>query len=171
MTDLQPGTTNADWVRAVFRRVFDRRDFTNAQDFWSDDSVNYFLATGETVRGATALTQWFTGLFAAVPDWKLDVENVVEDGLGQVVVQWRGGGTFTGSPFQGINATGRRIEIRGCDVIRLASDGRVVSNTVYYDGAAFARQIGMLPMMGSRADRLVTRGFNAFAGLRRRIGR
>lgn len=96
---------------------------------------------------------------------------MVEDGLGQVVVQWWGGGTFTGSPFQGINATGRRIEIRGCDVIRLASDGRVVSNTVYYDGAAFARQIGMLPMMGSRADRLVTRGFNAFTGLRRRIGR
>ncbi|ARG62542.1 hypothetical protein B1T45_15865, partial [Mycobacterium kansasii] len=77
----------------------------------------------------------------------------------------------TGSPFQGIEATGRRVEIRGCDVIQLASDGRVASNTVYYDGAGFARQIGMLPTMGTRADRLVTRGFNAITRLRRRIGR
>lgn len=170
MTAVQPGTTNADWVREVFHRVFDERDFSNARDFWSDDSVNYFLATGETVRGATALTQWFNRLFAAVPDWELKAESVIDDGLGHVVVEWRGAGTFTGSPFQGINATGRRIDLRGCDVIRLASDGRVGSNTVYYDGAAFARQVGMLPMQGGRADRLVAQGFNALTGLRRRIG-
>ncbi|EUA06084.1 snoaL-like polyketide cyclase family protein [Mycobacterium kansasii 732] len=171
MTALQPGITNAEWVREVFRRIFDERDFSHAQDFWSDDSVDYFLATGETVRGAAALTQWFTGLFAAVPDWRLVIENVVDDGTGQVVVQWKGCGSFTGSPFQGIEATGRRVEILGCDVIRLAPDGRVASNTVYYDGAGFARQIGMLPMMGTRADRLVTRGFNAITKLRRRVGR
>ena len=171
MTALQPGTTNAEWVQEVFRRVFERRDFTDAQEFWSDDSVDYFLATGETVRGAKALTQWFTGLFAAFPDWRLDVENVVDDGAGQVAVQWRAAGTFTGSPFQGVKATGRRVEIRGCDVIRVAPDRRVVSNTVYYDGAAFVRQIGMLPMRGTRADRLVSQGFNAFTALRRRIGR
>lgn len=170
MSDLQTGTTYEKWVREVFSRLFDQRDFAHAQDFWSDESTNYFLATGETVRGAADLTQWFTGLFAAVPDWRLEIENLVEDGSGQVVVQWAGAGTFTGSPFQGIKATGRRLEIRGCDVIRLAPDGRVVSNTVYYDGAAFARQIGMLPKMGSRADRLVSQGFNAFTSLRRRIG-
>ncbi|OOK75577.1 hypothetical protein BZL30_3722 [Mycobacterium kansasii] len=51
MTALQPGTTNAEWVREVFRRVFDERDFSHAQDFWSDESVDYFLATGESVRG------------------------------------------------------------------------------------------------------------------------
>ncbi len=169
MTAVKPGTTNAEWVLEVFRRVFDERDFSTSHEFWSNDSVDHFLATGEVVRGAAALTQWFRALFDAVPDWRLVVENVVDDGVDQIVVQWRGSGSFTGSPFQGVEATGRRIQICGCDVIRLAPDGRVASNTVYYDGAAFARQIGMLPMAGTRADRLLTQGFNALTGLRRRL--
>lgn len=171
MTALQPGTTNAEWVRSVFSRVFEQRDFTEARDFWSDESTNYFLATGEAVRGAAALTAWFNVLFAAVPDWRLAVENTVDDGHGQVVVQWRAAGTFTGSAFQGINANGRRIELRGCDIIRLTPEGRVITNTVYYDGASFARQIGMPPTQGSRADHLITRGFNAVTSLRRRVWR
>ncbi|WP_293359611.1 hypothetical protein [Mycolicibacterium sp.] len=61
MTALQPGTANGDRVRSVFIRVFKQRDFIEAQDFWSDESTNYFLATAETVFGPTALTAWFTG--------------------------------------------------------------------------------------------------------------
>lgn len=99
------------------------------------------------------------------------IDNVVDDGDGQVVVQWTGTGTFTGSPFLGIEATGRSVEITGCDVIRLDDTGRVGTNTVYYDGAAFARQVGMLPAAGSRTDRWMTEGFNAMTRLRRRIGR
>lgn len=171
MTAVKPGITNAEWILEVFRRVFDERDFSTSHEFWSEDSVDYFLATGETVRGEAELTRWFRNLFAAVPDWRLVVENVVDDGADQTVIQWRGEGSFTGSPFQGVKATGRRIEIRGCDVIRLAPDGRVVSNTVYYDGAGFARQIGMLPAAGTRADRMFTQGFNALTGFRRRLVR
>lgn len=54
-------------------------------------------------------------------------------------------------------------------MIRLASDGRVDTNTVYFDGAAFARQVGMLPAAGSAGDRAVTAAFNGLTRLRRRI--
>ena len=164
-------TTNEAKVREVFRRLFDDRDLSDPYAYWSDDSVDHFLAAGRSVRGAPALAEWFATLFAAVPDWALVVDNVVDDGADQVVVQWTGTGTFTGAPFLGIEATGRRIEIRGCDVIRLDETGRVDTNTVYYDGAAFARQVGMLPAAGSRTDRWITESFNTFTRLRRRLSR
>jgi steroid delta-isomerase-like uncharacterized protein len=171
MTAATPPTPNAEKIREIFRRLFDERDLSDPYVFWSDQSVDHFLAAGESVRGAKALAQWFAALFAAVPDWRLVIANVVDDGTDQVVVQWTGTGTFTGTPFLGIEATGRPIEIHGCDVIRLDADGRVDTNTVYYDGAAFARQVGMLPAAGSRTDRLVTEAFNALTRLRRKLGR
>ena len=77
------------------------------------------------MRGAEALAQWFRDLFAAVPDWKLEIENTVDDGDRQVVVQWHATGTLTGAPFLGIEPNGRSIEIRGVDVIRF--DARATS--------------------------------------------
>jgi hypothetical protein len=40
-------------------------------------------------------------------------------------------------------------------------DGRVAHNTIYYDGAEFARQVGMLPPRDSAGDRAITGAFNA----------
>ena len=39
--------------------------------------------------------------------------------------------------------------------------GQLKSNTIYIDGLAFARQIGLLPREGSVADRLIEASFNA----------
>jgi len=171
MTTAGAPTTNEAKVREIFRRLFDERDLSDPYAYWSDGSVDHFLAAGRSVRGATALAEWFAALFAAVPDWTLVIDNVVDDGADQVVVQWTGTGTFRGAPFLGIEPTGRRVEIRGCDVIRLDADGRVDTNTVYYDGAAFARQVGMLPAAGSRTDRMITEAFNTMTRLRRKLGR
>jgi predicted ester cyclase len=96
-------------------------------------------------------------LFAAAPDWRIEIENVLDDGDRQAVVQWRGSGTFDGEPFQGIAPTGRRIELRGVDAVRFDADGKVEENTIYYDGAEFARQVGMLPPRGSGAYRAMSR--------------
>ena len=44
-----------------------------------------------------------------------------------------------------------------------------MSNTGYFDGASFARQIGMLPPDGSGADRAMKSAFNAVTKLRRAV--
>ena len=170
-TTGQDTQTPSQIARAVFHRIFNERDLSDPSAFWTDASVDHFLAAGRTVRGATALAAWFEDLFAAVPDWHLEIENTVDDGDRQVVVQWHATGTMTGAPFLGIEPNGRRIEIRGVDVIRLDEDGKVDSNTVYYDGAEFARQVGMLPRRDSPLDRLSLSGFNTITRLRRRIAR
>jgi steroid delta-isomerase-like uncharacterized protein len=161
----------SDIAREGFRVIFDERDLSDPYRFWSDESTNYFLAAGQTVRGALSLTAWFREFLAAVPDWHMEIENTFDDGDQQAVVQWRGSGTFTGGPFLGIEPTGRRVEMRGVDVFRIDGDGKVVTNTVYYDGAEFARQVGMLPPRDSAVDRLTLRAFNAGTRLKQRLKR
>lgn len=61
-----------------------------------------------------------------------------------------------------------RIELRGVDCVETAA-GKIVHNTAYYDGAAFARAIGMLPPRDSGVERAMTTGFNALTKLRRTL--
>ena len=74
----------------------------------------------------------------------------------------------TDSRFQGIDPTGRRLEIRGLDLLEI-EDGEIVSNTAYYDGMAFARQVGMMPPQDSGAERAIKSTFNAVTRARRAI--
>jgi hypothetical protein len=78
-------------------------------------------------------------------------------------------GTLDGAPWQDIEPTGRKVTVRGVDVISLDRDGKVDQNTVYYDGAGFARQIGMLPRKRSIAVRAVLAAFNATTKAKRRL--
>jgi hypothetical protein len=86
-------------------------------------------------------------------------------------VRWRLRGTFTGEPFQGILATGRPIDIRGADATIHVKDGLIAANTIFYDGATFARQVGLLPDAGSPLERLLLAACNARTRLRRLIVR
>ncbi len=155
-------------MRWAFGLLADR-DLRQAKDIWATDAVDHFLAVGDAV-GRDGIVEFFEEMFAAVPDFTLEIERViVREPL--VVVQWHGTGTFRGRPFQGVRATGRRLDFRGCDVVELNEERLVVDNTIYWDGAAFARQIGMLPGKGSPADRALTRAFNAVTWLRTLGGR
>jgi steroid delta-isomerase-like uncharacterized protein len=161
----------SDMARETFRILFEEKDLSKAPTFWSETSTDHFLAAGQTVVGTEALSAWFGELLTAVPDWKMEIENTFDDGDRQAVVQWRGSGTFTGGTFLGIEPNGRRVDINGVDVFRFDDDGRVATNTVYYDGAEFARQIGMLPARDSAADRVTLAAFNARTRLAERIKR
>ena len=77
-------------------------------------------------------------------------------------------GNFTGDPFQGVDATGRRVDIRGLDLLEI-EDGRIVGNTAYYDGMSFARQIGLMPPEDSSAENAMKSAFNASTKVRRAV--
>jgi steroid delta-isomerase-like uncharacterized protein len=161
----------SDLARETFRVLFEERDLSDPYRFWSDESVDHFLAAGESVRGPQALTRWFEQLLAALPDLRLQTENTFDDGNRQAVVQWHATGTFSGAPFLGIEPNGKQVEMRGVDVFRFDAEGKVEENTIYYDGAEFARQIGMLPPRDSALDRGLLAAFNAGTRLKQRFER
>lgn len=129
-----------------------------------DDYLEDFVAIGE-FRGRAAVRGFFAEMFAAFPDFEFAVERVVAD-EGAVAVKWHAEGTFSGGRFQGITPTGARVRIRGCDFFEI-DDGQIRRNTIFYDGASFARQIGMLPPKDSLTDKAILRLFNAKVHLTR----
>jgi hypothetical protein len=88
----------------------------------------------------------------------IEVLNVSAEGH-SAAVHWRPTGTVTGGRFQGVHATGRPVDLRGCDVMRFG-DGLLKHHIIYYDGLVFARQTGLLPTVGSPADRALQAVFN-----------
>ncbi len=131
---------------------------------WHADGVGDLVPVG-VLRGPGAVRSFFSELFAALPDSQFLVLDTVVDG-GGATVQWRMTGTFTGGAFQGLEPTGRAVELRGCDCLEVDEDGKLTRNTAYYDGAAFARQVGMLPVQDGGVDRAMRAGFNAVTRLR-----
>ena len=159
---------NEERARDIFRRLFDERDLTDPGWYWADDLITDLKALEMTVHGPDGMADFFTGIFAAMPDFAMEIEDVLAHERG-ATIRWRARGTFTGAPWLGIQPTGSSLDLPGCDVMRFDPEGRVTENVVYYDGAAFARQIGMLPRRDSPADRAVLAAFNTVTKVRRRV--
>jgi steroid delta-isomerase-like uncharacterized protein len=152
-------------VRSAFEAVA-RRDADAIGVHWREDGVEEIVPVG-VFRGRREIVDFFREVFAAVPDVETTLTRVVaNDRL--VGAEWRMAGDFTGAPFQGIDPTGRRVELRGFDLFEV-EDGQIVGNTAYYDGAAFARQVGMLPPKDSGAEGAITSAFNAMTKVRKAI--
>jgi steroid delta-isomerase-like uncharacterized protein len=132
----------------------------------ADDVIDDITPVG-ILRGTGEVREFFSGLFAAFPDFELTVEQATSN-PSVAAVQWRATGTFRGAPFQGVDPTGRRVEIRGCDCIEV-EDRKIVRNTSYYDGAAFARGLGVLPQAGSGGEKALLAAFNAVTKVRSRF--
>ena len=131
-----------------------RRDANGIGEHYREDCVVDIVPIG-VFRGRREIVDFFLEVFAAVPDLETTVTRVVA-GETQAAVEWRMRGDFTGAPFRGIDL----LEIE---------DGETVSNTAYYDGASFARQVGMLPPEGSGADRTMKSAFNAVTKVRKAL--
>src|SRR5918999_1178126 len=127
------------------------------------DTVEDIVPVG-IYRGEAEIREFCSQFLAAFPDLEVTVDRVVAD-AGTAAVQWRIAGTFEGGPFLDIEPNGNLIEMRGCDMMEI-EDGRLRRNTVFYDGAGFARAIGLLPPRESGAERAMVSTFNAVTKVR-----
>ncbi len=159
-------TSNAELVAWSFERMNDH-DLDALRRFWGPDTIERF--PNGTCRGQDEIAAYFAEAMAALPDWHMKVVSIVEQG-DDVFVHWQLSGTHSGGAFHGIEPTGRRIALDGMDHF-VMRDGRVVSNFVVFDQMQFARDIGMLPPDGSRADRAAKAAFNARSRLAARLRR
>ena len=156
-------------AETVARSYFERLD---AHDV--DGAVALFAPGGRDVlhgmMDATApdgVREFFGGVLAAVPDARFTVMATTTEG-DRCVVQWQMRGTFAGAPFQGLAATGARLELDGCDAVTVV-DGRITEIEAYMDGMTFARQAGTLPPAGSPQEARMQRALNARTRLAHRM--
>jgi steroid delta-isomerase-like uncharacterized protein len=148
------GVSNAELIRWSFEQL-NRHDLSGLRELWSADVVERF--PDRTCRGVDEVASYFEDTFAALPDLRIDPVSIVEQG-DDVFAHWRLTGTHSG-PVQGIEGTGKAIELDGIDHFVLR-DGRIVSNFVVFDQMQYSRQLGILPAQDSVGDKAMKAAFN-----------
>jgi steroid delta-isomerase-like uncharacterized protein len=168
VTDTQQPEAVGSIARAYFEAVA-ARDLDAMTSFYEPGG------TGE-IHGLVKLTvphsyrAWFANLFAAAPDFHFEILVVIAEDE-RAAVRWRLTGTFDGSAqFEGIDPTGAKIDITGCDVLTIRN-GKIQRNDAYLNGAQMAQQLGALPPAGSLAERTMLAALNLKTRLVRALKR
>jgi predicted ester cyclase len=138
--------------------VLNTHDVTPLKEqMWTADTWERFPT--RTRHGADDIALEFEAAFRAVPDFRISIEAMAEQG-DAVFVRWRITGTHSGAPWEGIAPSGRHMELDGLDHMTLR-DRKLVSNFIVFDQLQFARAVGLVPVAGSTADRAMKAGYAA----------
>jgi steroid delta-isomerase-like uncharacterized protein len=163
MASAEQETQTAEQVARSYFKAIGARDLEAAVGHWHPDGVEDVVPL-RVYRGSAEIRSFLRSLMEAMPDLEM-VPSRVTAGDRVAVVEWRMTGTFNGAQFEGIDPTGAHMESRGADCLEV-EDGLLVRNTAYYDGAEFARAIGLMPRRDSGAERALTTAFNGATRVR-----
>jgi len=122
-------------------------DLDAVMDLYAEDAVQG-MPDG-IFEGKSAIRERLAQELDAIPDVTHTVVSFVEQG-DAFADEWTFVGTHTGAPLALPNgdllpAAGKRVEVRGMEIVRVNADGKIILNTLYYDNMAVAVQLGLVP--------------------------
>jgi steroid delta-isomerase-like uncharacterized protein len=117
---------------------------------WSDPALPM------PALGIPAVQEFMRASFRTFPDLQFsepDPPHFTVDGE-LVAWAWRMEGTMSGpADPPGFAPTGRKMRVDGVDLWTI-HDGRIARYRAFYDALDLARQLGIMPASGSRAERV-----------------
>lgn len=120
-------------------------DLDGVMDLYAEDAVQ--IMPDGTYEGWNAVRERLAQELDGFTDLNHTVRSFVEQG-DLFADEWTFVGTHTGSfrlpDGTELPPTGKRVEIRGMEVVRVR-DGKIVLNSLYYDTMAVAVQLGLVP--------------------------
>jgi glyoxylase-like metal-dependent hydrolase (beta-lactamase superfamily II)/predicted ester cyclase len=151
-------TMDAAQVGRAYFEAHGRRDLDTVAALWEPGGIGRVVGLADLVA-PHGIREFFGEIHAAIPDFTLRILDVVAQDE-RCAVRWEATGTFAGpGRFQGLEPTGARVVMEGCDVL-VVRDGRIQHLDAYIDGADLARQLGAMPPQDSPAEQRMTRLVN-----------
>lgn len=135
--------------RRAYVEAWNRHDWDAVLGFFAADAVYEDRATHDRAEGRVAIQDWLAAVsrtFSSDCAFQLTDSFETEDGY---AFEWVWRGTHDGSSAR-LPATGKRFEVRGVSVGRLAS-GKIVENHDYWDMTGFLMQVGLMPVPAAAA--------------------
>ena len=158
-------TLDAEAVGRAYFEAHGRRDLDTVAGLWEPGGIARIVGLADLVA-PQGVHEFFGDVHGAMPDFSLRILSVTAQGE-RCAVRWEATGTFAGpGRFQGLEPTGARVAIEGCDVLVIRG-GRVHRLDAYLDGADLARQLGAMPAQDSPAELRMRSAIN----LRTRLAR
>ncbi len=124
--------------------AWNSHDVEKIAAFFTEDGVHEDVAVESSYRGKNELKAGISPLFAACPDFNLELKSLfgTADWVGQ---EWVMTGTQTGAFIGlGIPATGRSFSVRGASITRLRGS-KIARNTDYWNLKSMLQQLGQEP--------------------------
>lgn len=142
-----------DELAAQIRQLFDAWNAHDgegvAQFYTSDGTVRDSADPDNAATGKDAIVARARMILGGFSDTKLEIVSICVDG-DRACTEWRFSGTHDGE-FLGVPASGRRIDNIGANVDEFDENGKIVSETAYWDTARFLREAGVLPAAAAAA--------------------
>ena len=135
-------TSDTERVLEAWAMAWSSHDTEKVLSLFTDDCVYEDVTFGAINRGKEELRAFADGVFAGIPDLKVDLTTRFAAGTWAGMV-WVMSGTHKGD-FPGMPATGKRFSIRGVTILELQA-GKIRRNSDYWDAASVMRQVGLLP--------------------------
>ena len=124
-------------IERLHAELFASGDLATLDRFFSPDVISHDMPPGFP-EGIDGVRLFFSAFREGMPDVEVRIDEiVVEDDRAAVATMIEG--THTGA-LMGIEPTGRRISVRGIDMVRVA-DGRIVEHRGLTDTVGLLRQL------------------------------
>lgn len=130
--------------KKFFSEIFNKGNFAIMDELVSDDFIDHEDFPG-LESNKEGVEQFFTMFRAAFPDLKATVEFMFAKD-DKVVSYLMISGTHKGE-FMGMAATGKKINIKGIDIVRF-EEGKAVEHWGLTDSMTMMQQLGAMPMEG-----------------------
>jgi len=156
---MATGKQSAKQVATAYFDAIAARDLDAMMNCWQPGGYGHIYGMAD-LRAPDGYREYFGNMFRAFPDFTMSVLDMVAYGE-KAAVRWGATGTFTGpGKFEGLTATGARIELEGLDLLTVR-DGLVHENFAYTNPTELARQLGAMPPAGSVGERAMLGAVNA----------
>ena len=125
--------------------LYNAGDLDGVMDLYAEDAIQ--IMPEGTFEGRSAIRERLARDLVACPDIAWSVLSFVEQG-DTFADEWSFVATHTG-PFQlpdggELPPSGRRVELRGMELVQVR-DGKIVVDNLYYDNMAVLAQLGLVP--------------------------
>ena len=138
--DASIETMNKAIAMRVFDEIFNQGKFEVADEIYAPDFQNHGLYRSVDLKIDQEAVHAEKKAF---PDLRMSVEQMLAEG-DKVAVLWTFRGTHTGSGYEGLPATGTRVELRGITIWRIVN-GRIVEEwSSFSETAAYLRMFSHL---------------------------
>jgi predicted ester cyclase len=135
-----------------YKQAWNRHDVNALMGYFGSTGSLSSPGAGPDPVSGEALERWFGALFAAMPDFRVEVVSLDVVGEHRVVDQWVISGTWTqpfpAGPMKGAKPTGKPFKVPGAGFYDWQSD-HIVKGVHYLDNMSFLAQIGVVPPPGA----------------------
>jgi glyoxylase-like metal-dependent hydrolase (beta-lactamase superfamily II)/predicted ester cyclase len=150
--------TTSEIAKRYFAALADH-DLDAAVACWRPGGIDRLVGAQELVA-PEGIREYFGALFSALPDFRFEITEMTT-ARNRTAVRWHAHATFAGPGFfQGFAPNNAEMRLEGCDVVTV-DDGLIVHNDAFIDSGEVARQLGLLPPVGSAAEARLTKLANA----------